>query len=178
MEGWSFVLLLSLIMTETGTGIDMRTVKHVDLQRYMGLWYEIARFDHPFERGLVGATAEYTLQDNGKIRVVNRGYKDKLSGKLKSVRGKAFVPDLFDSGKLRVSFFPFIYSDYYILELEPEHYDWVLIGSSSPRYLWIMCRNPRPSPETLAYILTKARARGYNVSALLFPAQVAAAVRR
>lgn len=173
MANWSFILLFSWIMAGTGTELDTRTVKNVDLERYMGLWYEIARFDHFFERGLVGATAEYTLKNNGKIRVVNRGYKGKLTGKLKSAKGKAFIPDSSFPGKLRVSFFPFIYSDYYILELEPENYDWVLIGSSSPGYLWILSRKPHLSPDTLSLILAKARARGYNVNALLFPEQVA-----
>lgn len=74
MEGWSIILLLSWFMT--GTEIDTRTVKNVDLNRYMGVWYEIARMDHRFERGLVGTTAEYTLKANGKIKVVNRGYKE------------------------------------------------------------------------------------------------------
>ena len=170
MEGWSVILLLSWLMT--GTGLDTHTVKQVDLQRYMGTWYEIARLDHSFERGLVGVTAEYTLKDNGKIRVVNRGYKGRLTGKLKTAKGKAYVPDSSDPGKLRVSFFPFIYSDYYILELEPENYEWVLVGSSSKRYLWILSRSSRPDPETLARILTKVRSRGYDPSALIFPEQM------
>lgn len=169
MEGWSIVLLLSWFMT--ATEIDTRTVKDIDLNRYMGVWYEIARMDHRFERGLVGATAEYTLKANGKIRVVNRGYKEKLDGKLKTAKGKAYMPDPAVPGKLRVSFFPFIYSDYYILELEPENYEWVLIGSSSPQYLWILSRTPQLPAETISRILTRARARGYHVDTLLFPAQ-------
>ncbi len=169
MEGWNVILLLSWFMT--GSEIDTRTVKEVDLNRYVGVWYEIARMDHRFERGLVGATAEYTLKPNGKIRVVNRGYKEKLSGKLKTAKAKAYLPDPAVPGKLRVSFFPFIYSDYYILELEPEHYEWVLVGSSSPRFLWILSRTPRLPEETISRILTRARARGYNVNALMFPEQ-------
>lgn len=171
MESWNFILLLTWFMT--GTELNISTVKNVDLQRYTGKWYEIARFDHRFERGLVGCTAEYTLLDGGKIKVVNSGYKNKLTGKFKAARGRAFVPDMSDPGKLRVSFFPFVYADYYILELEQEYYDWALVGSSSPHYLWILSRNPRPEPETLARILTKARARGYNVNALIFPEQPA-----
>lgn len=169
MEGWSLILLLSWFMA--GTGIDTRTVKEVDINRYMGVWYEIARMNHRFERGLVGVTAEYTLKSNGKIKVVNRGHKEKLTGKLKSTKGKAYIPDPAAPGKLRVSFFPFIYSDYYIMELEPENYDWVLIGSSSPHFLWILSRTPRLPEETLSRILTRARARGYDVNALLFPPQ-------
>lgn len=169
MEGWSVILLLSWFMT--GAEIDTRTVKEVDLNRYMGMWYEIARMNHRFERGLVGPTAEYSLKANGKIRVINRGYKGTLNGKLKTAKGKAYIPDPAVPGKLRVSFFPFIYSDYYILELEPEHYEWVLVGSSSPRYLWILSRTPQLPEETVSRILTRARVRGYDVNALIFPAQ-------
>lgn len=169
MESWSIILLLSWFMT--GAEIDTRTVKEVDLNRYMGVWYEIARIDNRFERGLVGPTAEYSLKANGKIRVINRGYKGTLNGKLKTAKGKAYIPDPAAPGKLRVSFFPFIYSDYYILELEPEHYEWVLVGSSSPRYLWILSRTPQLPEETVSRILTRARVRGYDVNALIFPAQ-------
>lgn len=168
MEGWSLILLLSWFMT--GTEIDTRTVKEVDLNRYMGVWYEIARMNHRFERGLVGVTTEYSLKPNGKIRVVNRGHKEKLTGKLSTSKGKAYIPDPAEPGKLRVSFFPLIYSDYFIMELEPENYDWVLIGSSSPNFLWILSRTPHLPEETLSRILTRARARGYDVNALLFPA--------
>lgn len=170
MGSWNVILLLTCFMT--GIELNISTVKDVDLERYMGKWYEIARFENRFERGLVGCTAEYTLLENGKIKVVNSGYKNKLTGKHKIARGRAIIPNLSDPGKLRVSFFPFIYSDYYILELEPECYDWVLIGSSSPNYLWILSRTPRPAPETLGRILTKASARGYNVNDLIFPEQV------
>lgn len=169
MESWSIILLLSWFMT--GAEIDTRTVKEVDLNRYMGVWYEIARIDNRFERGLVGPTAEYSLKANGKIRVINRGYKGTLNGKLKTAKGKAYIPDPAAPGKLRVSFFPFIYSDYYILELESEHYEWVLVGSSSPRYLWILSRTPQLPEETVSRILTRARVRGYDVNTLIFPEQ-------
>lgn len=170
MEGWSVFLFLTWIMAGGGT-IETRTVRNVDLQRYMGTWYEIARFDHRFERNLVGVTAHYSLKENGKIRVVNSGHKWNLKNKMKEIRGKAFVPDLADPGKLRVSFFPLIYSDYYILELEPERYDWALVGSSTDKYLWILSRTPHLEPETLSKILTKARGRGYNINKLIFVPQ-------
>lgn len=73
--------------------IDLTTVKQVNLNRYMGTWYEIARFDHSFERGLVGVTATYTLLPNNKIEVINKGHKNTLSGKEKVAKGKAKVPN-------------------------------------------------------------------------------------
>lgn len=154
-----------------GTQIDTSTVKNLDVNRYMGKWYEIARYDHWFERGLVGATAEYSLRPNGKIRVINSGYRNSLSGKKKSAKGKAKIPDPLEPGKLRVSFFPFIYGDYYILELDAEEYGWVLIGSSSEKYLWILSRTKRLDQGILTKILTKARARGYDTKKLIFVEQ-------
>ncbi|MFW5757035.1 MAG: lipocalin family protein, partial [Tangfeifania sp.] len=119
--------------------MDFSTVQELDLKRYMGKWYEIARFDHRFERNLVGVTATYSLRDDGKIKVVNAGYKNNLDGKYKETVGKAKQPNPEEPGKLKVSFFLFFYADYYILELDAE-YQWALIGSSSDKYLWILSR--------------------------------------
>ena len=107
--------------------IDNRTVARLDLKRYMGKWYEIARFNHRFERGMDGVTAEYSLREDGKIKVLNRGWK---KGAWHLIKGKAKLPDKSQPGKLRVSFFPFIYSDYYVMELDEEHYSYagLLIG--------------------------------------------------
>ncbi len=119
--------------------MDKTTVKQLDLERYLGTWYEIARFDHRFERGLVGVTANYSLRDDGKIKVVNEGYKKTLDGKHDVAVGKAKTTD--DPGRLKVSFFWIFYADYLVLELG-ENYQWALIGSTSDKYLWILSRTP------------------------------------
>jgi lipocalin len=103
----------------------------------MGKWYEIARFENRFERNLTRVTAEYTLLSGNKIRVVNSGY---LNGELNVSEGKAYVPDPDTPGKLKVAFFLWFYSDYYILELDEVNYNYVLIGSSKNNYLWILSR--------------------------------------
>ncbi|MCR9010818.1 lipocalin family protein [Gabonibacter sp. KD22] len=144
--------------------VDMHVVQELELTRYMGKWYEIARFDHRFERGLDRVTAVYSLCDDGKIKVVNSGYKD---GRLHEARGKAKMPDPDEPGKLKVSFFWFFYSDYFILELD-EEYSSVLIGSSSDKYLWILSRTPKLPDNKLKKLLTKAENRGYDTGKLIY----------
>ncbi|MEI6089536.1 MAG: lipocalin family protein [bacterium] len=147
--------------------LNLETVKNVDLQRYIGKWYEIARLDHSFERGLVGVTATYSFRDDGKISVLNEGYKLTLDGKHSKAEGKAKCPNPNEPGKLKVSFFWFFYADYNILELDTVNYQYVLIGGSSPNYLWILSRTPQMQPEIYEMLLQKAKDRGYDLSKLI-----------
>ena len=142
--------------------IDKTTVQSLDIQRYLGTWYEIARFQHSFEKDLVGCTATYTLKGNGKIEVLNQGYYKTLDGKLKVARGKAKRTD--QPGKLKVAFFLFFYAEYNVMELDQEGYQWALIGSSTPGYLWILSRKPVIPDELYQKILKKAEKRGYDVT--------------
>lgn len=155
----------------TQTTVDTSTIKQLDLDRYLGTWFEIARFDHSFERGLVGVTANYSYRDDGKIKVVNAGYKNSLDGPYSEAVGKAKQPNpQKNPGKLKVAFFWIFYADYFILELD-ENYQWVLIGSSSDKYLWILSRTPQLEQETLDHILKKATERGYNTEKLIWVEQ-------
>lgn len=165
------LLLLSLFFTFSCTNtnsqmLDKTTVKELDLNRYLGTWYEIARFPHSFEKNMVGVTATYSLRDDGKIRVLNQGYKNTLNGELSVAEGKAKIPDPSEPGKLKVSFFWIFYGDYNVLELD-ENYQYVMIGSSSDKYFWILSRTPQMSPETYEMLLEKARKRGYNLDKLV-----------
>ncbi|MBN2892317.1 MAG: lipocalin family protein [Bacteroidales bacterium] len=146
--------------------IDVKTVEKVELEKYLGTWYEIARFDHSFERDLVGVTATYSLRDDGKITVLNQGYKNTLDGKHSTAKGKAKIPNPKETAKLKVSFFLFFYGDYFILELG-ENYEYALIGSSSPKYLWILSRTPQMDEETYQMLVDNAQNRGYDVSKLI-----------
>lgn len=147
--------------------IDNTVVKELNVQKYLGTWYEIARFDHRFERGLVGVTAEYSMRDDGKIKVLNSGYKNSLDGELSQAVGKAKIPDpINDPAKLKVSFFLFFYGDYYVMELD-KNYQWALIGSSSDKYLWILSRKPQMETELYNDLLDKLQKRGYDVSKLI-----------
>jgi apolipoprotein D and lipocalin family protein len=171
-----FVLFLMFFITGGGCqneqqeNMDYSTVQQLDLERYMGVWYEIARFNHSFERDLVRVTATYELRPDGKIKVINQGYKGSFSGKLKKAEGKVKQPNPGEPGKLKVSFFLFFYADYFILELD-EGYKWALVGSSSDKYLWILSRTPFLENETLNRIMDKARQRGYDTSKLIWVEQ-------
>ncbi|MBP9480334.1 MAG: lipocalin family protein [Parabacteroides sp.] len=151
--------------------INTQTERSLDLKRYLGKWYEIARFDHPFERNMVGVTAEYSMRPDGKIRVLNSGYKGDLNGKFKTAEGKARQPDPKEPGKLEVAFFLWFYGDYNILELDERNYAYVLIGSSSDKYLWILSRTPQLPEETIKMLLDKATERGYDTSKLIWVKQ-------
>ena len=159
------VLLVSCVLSASAAPtLDRQTVPTLDLNRFLGHWYEIARYDHSFERNLESVETDYTLLPNGKIEVVNRGI-DRRTGKEMVAHGKAKLTS--QPGRLRVSFFLFFYSDYNILELD-ENYEWALIGSKSPNYLWILSRTPHLDMQTLNYILRLAQQRGYSTSKLIW----------
>lgn len=143
--------------------VDNSTVASLDPERYLGKWYEIARFDHGFERGLDFATADYSMTDDCKsVKVVNRGIKD---GKLKTSNGKAKFTDT--PGLLRVSFFGPFYSDYRVMMLS-DNYDYALVGSKSGKYLWILSRTKQLPVNVESKILDEATSRGYNIEDLIW----------
>ena len=146
---------------------DNSTTPTLDIRRFMGRWYEIARYEHRFEKGMTHVSATYTLSGNGKIEVLNEGLKE---GKHKQIKGRAKQPNPQDPGKLKVSFFLWFYSDYYVLYIDPE-YRYLLVGSSSDKYLWIMSREKSLAKETLDQFIDKLRVRGYDTDKPLFVAQ-------
>ena len=162
------LLAHSSCQTNKHVSINTSTVKVLDIPRFMGKWYEIARYDHTFEKGMSHVTAEYSLEPNGKIRVINRGIKN---GKPKEIVGKAKQPDPVEyPGRLKVSFFLWFYSDYYILELDKD-YQYALIGSSSDKYLWILSRIPELPKDILDKLLANIKQRGYDLSRLVYVEQ-------
>jgi apolipoprotein D and lipocalin family protein len=146
--------------------VDNSTVQDLDINRYLGTWYEIARFPHSFERDLVGVTATYTLRKDGKIRVVNKGFRGTLDGKPSMAEGKAKIPNPSEPARLKVSFFLFFYSDYLVMELNGD-YQWAMIGSSSPNYFWILSRTPVMEEDTCARLVQKAADRGFDTSRII-----------
>ena len=163
-------LFLGLCTTTFCQTIDNSTITTFDLDRYLGKWYEVARYDHAFERNLVGTTAEYSLRDDGMIKVLNSGYLYTLDGKFKESVGKAKLNKNGKPGQLRVSFFGPFYSDYYILDLAPD-YSYSVVGSSSPKYLWILSRTPQLTPEVQSKIIKDLQKRGYDTSKLIWVEQ-------
>lgn len=143
----------------------MKTVSNVDIERYLGTWYEIARFPHSFERNLVGVTATYGMKKNGKISVLNQGYKKSLDGKKSTAKAFAKIPDANEPGRLKVYFFWPFGADYLILDLDND-YQWALVGSSSPNFLWILSRTPQMPQNEYERIVAKAKELGYNVDKL------------
>jgi len=168
-----FSLLISISFTCTESKpLKMKTInstpsENFELDRYLGTWYEIARFPHSFEKGLVGVTAKYSKMENGKIKVVNSGFRETLTGKFKKAEGKAKFAGPENIGHLKVSFFLFFYADYYILELDTQNYEYALVGSSSSKYLWILARNPRIPEGIYQMLLEKAKERGYQPDNLI-----------
>ena len=159
------LLAHSSCQTNKHVSINTSTVKVLNIPHFMGKWYEIARYDHTFEKGMTHVTAEYSLESNGKIRVINRGIKN---GKPKEIVGKAKQPDPVEyPGRLKVSFFLWFYSDYYVLELDKD-YQYALIGSSSDKYLWILSRTPELPKDILDKLLANIKQRGYDLSRLVY----------
>ena len=159
-------LSMSLFGNAQKKSIDKSVVAGFDIDQYLGTWYEIARFDHPFERNLVGIQANYSLRKDGKIKVVNSGYKNDFDGKKSKAVGKAKIPDKNIPAKLKVSFFLFFYADYFVLELD-KNYKWAVVGSSSDKYLWILARSPEIHPDLYSKILQLVHDRGYDTSKLI-----------
>lgn len=151
----SALLVIGVAYGRAADRTDRTPVPSFDLARYMGTWYEIARYDHPFERGLAGVQARYELRPDGRIGVFNSG-TDYRSGRCKRARGKACAGQV--PGRLRVSFFWVFYSDYNVMEL----------GGGSAKYLWVLSRTPTLPAHTLNRILRLAERRGYRTDRLLF----------
>jgi lipocalin len=141
-------------------------VSKVDLNRYMGMWYEIARLPNFFERKLKCASATYTLRDDGRITVLNKGYYLADPKKSTSSKGVAWIPDKKSPAKLKVQFFWPFSGDYWIMELDKE-YRYVLVGDPSLKYLWILAREKRMDEKTYNMLLGKAVENGYDVKTII-----------
>lgn len=167
MKKTIFASLFAVLFAGCGTAqkVDNAPVAVLDLNKYLGDWYEIARYDHSFERGLEFCKANYALREDGKIAVMNTGMKD---GKQKTSNGKAKTTDT--PALLRVSFFGPFYSDYRVMLLDND-YQWALIGSGSAKYLWILSRTPKLTQATLDTILAEAQRRDYDTSKLIWVKQ-------
>lgn len=141
------------------------TVCDVDLARYQGVWYEIARLPHSFERGMEEVTARYTLKPKGIIEVVNSGIRN---GKRVSITGKAGIIDPGCTGNLWVKFFPLMKSSYRIIGVDKEHYEYALVTSKKKSFLWLLCRKPVMDEKTLIEVISKARILGFDVKKMIW----------
>ena len=160
------VSLPLLTMACTGVPDGIEPVTGLDTERYLGRWHEVARLDHSFERGLVDVTAEYSLLDDGGIRVLNSG-TDSDSGERESAEGRAkFVGDS-DVGHLKVSFFGPFYGSYVIFELDPA-YQYAFVAGFNTDYLWLLSRTPSVSDEVRQRFVERAGAAGFDTEKLIW----------
>jgi apolipoprotein D and lipocalin family protein len=137
--------------------------KSVDLQRYLGRWYEIARYEQGFQKGCQGVTADYSLRPDGSISVVNRCRKP--GGKISEARGRAKIVDRATNAKLKVSFFGPFFGDYWVLD-HADDYSWSIVGEGSGRYLWLLHRRATPAEAEVRKLIDRARDLGYDTSML------------
>ncbi len=140
-------------------------VSHVDLDRYLGTWYEISTIPARFQKDCVAVSATYTRRADGRIDVVNACRVKTLDGRFKSVRGRAWVVDPATNAKLKVQFFWPFRGDYWILELDPE-YGWVVVGSPDRKYLWILGRRRTMDPALYGELVSRAAAKGFDTAKL------------
>ena len=140
-------------------------VKDFDLNRYLGTWYEVARLPHSFERGLDRVTAAYELQDDGTIKVLNKGFNTS-KGEWKEAIGKAYIPDTSAGALLKVSFFWIFYADYKVIVLDSANYSYSMVTSSSKKFLWILSRSPQLERPVYDELVRKAGGWGFNISEL------------
>lgn len=143
----------------------LEVVDSVDLDRYLGRWYEIASYPAWFQKNCTAVTADYSLRDDGLIEVVNSCRKGSLDGKLKQVKGRAKVVDTETNAKLKVSFFGPFWGPYWIIDLDPE-YQWVVVGGPKRKYLWILSRAPQMDDALYADIVSRLPAKGYDPAGL------------
>ncbi len=163
-------LLIILIFSLTGCLGMPKSVKPVsdfELNKYLGTWYEIARLDHSFERGLSQVSAQYSLKEDGGVKVLNRGFSD-ADNKWQEAEGKAYFVNNATEGYLKVSFFGPFYGSYVIFELDKDNYQYAFVSGPNLDYLWLLARTPTVSPEVMEKFIAMAKMRGFDTSKLIY----------
>lgn len=163
----TFSLFLILMLTGClGMPAAVTPVTGFDLERYLGTWYEIARLDHSFERGLNNITATYSMRDDGGVRVLNRGWSEKDQA-WEEAEGKAYFVEDEGTGYLKVSFFGPFYGSYVIFELDKTDYNYAFISGPDTSYLWLLSRTPEVDPLVRARFETLASQYGFDTESLI-----------
>ncbi len=151
----------------TGIPDGIEPVKDFELESYLGTWYEIARLDHSFERGLTRVTAAYARREDHGISVTNRGY-DATRGEWREARGKAYFLGDPATGSLKVSFFGPFYGGYHVIALDRKDYQWAMVSGPSRSYLWVLARQPVLAQETRDRLVARAAELGFPTEELIF----------
>lgn len=156
---------VALLLSTSCQSQELTTVAELDLERYMGTWYEVARLPNSFEKGLECITATYKLQPNGKVAVINRGKK--ANGAVSQVQGVAWVPDKSEPGKLKVRFFWPFAGKYWIVHIDA-NYRFALVGEPKRKYFWILSRTPELDKDTLQELTRIAEQKGFDANKLIY----------
>jgi apolipoprotein D and lipocalin family protein len=164
------ILIITLLTGCTGIPEGIKAVDGFEVNRYLGTWYEIARLDHRFERGLVNISATYTLREDGGVDVLNKGW-DINSGQWHEARGKAYFVEQADKGRLKVSFFGPFYGSYNIIGLDKKTYSYSMITGPDRSYLWILSRTKQLPQATLQALIERAGELGFETDKLIFTKQ-------
>ena len=160
-----FILTLAACSTAPPEGV--RPVTSFDLNRYLGQWYEIARLDHSFERGMSDVSANYQLQDDGSVKVTNRGY-DTQRQAWKDAIGRALFTGDSSTASLKVSFFGPFYGGYHVIALDQQNYRWALVAGPDRDYLWILARDKTLPAGIREQLISQARALGFATDKLIW----------
>ena len=169
MNRYFFIVLLASLSLFgcTGSPEGVYPVKTFQLPEYLGSWYEIARLDHSFERGMSSVTATYSMRDDGGVKVLNKGFKED-SQEWGEAEGKAYFVDSSDVGHLKVSFFGPFYGSYIIFELDNLDYQYAFVSGMNTDYLWLLARTPAVSDELIEHFVKSASALGFDTEQLIF----------
>ena len=162
---FAFLAGFALVAPSRAADKPLETVASVDLDRYLGRWYEIASYPAWFQKNCTGVTADYSLREDGRIKVVNSCRKKTLDGRAKQSTGKAKVVDTATNAKLKVSFFGPFWGDYWIIDLDRD-YQWAVVGVPNRKYLWILSRTPQMDEEVYEGIVSRLRDQGYDPTRL------------
>lgn len=168
-----FCLTFCLLLLAGCTGLPekVKPVTDFDIEQYLGTWYEIARLDHSFERGLEKVSATYSLRKDGGIRVINRGYS-KTEEEWQEAEGKAYFLTNTDIGHLKVSFFGPFYGSYAIFELDKEEYQYAFVSGNTHDYLWFLSRTPTVDKKLLSLFENKAKEAGFDLTDIIYLNQI------
>ncbi len=164
-----YLLLCLVLLACNGDDAKYKSVSGFEVDKYLGTWYEIARLDHSFERGLDRVYAEYSFREDGGLKVVNHGFDTKKQ-KWNEAVGKAYFVETPDVGRLKVSFFGPFYGAYTIVELDKTSYSYALVTGGDD-YLWILSRTPQMSYILKQQLITKAKSLGFETDKLIYPNQ-------
>ena len=161
------VLIAALLSACTGIPDGVTAINGFDINRYTGTWYEIARLDHRFERGLNNISATYTLKGDGSVKVLNKGW-NQADGEWEQAEGKAYFVEQPDQGRLKVSFFGPFYAGYNIIDLDKKDYSYSMVTGPDKSYLWILSRTREMPKATLEALIEKAKQLGFATDKLIF----------